>query len=136
MEFVAIFGFLLLVFVLFQVLFFNSKDAAQQERAALWAQKTAKEIAAKINLVSESTGMRTQFEVTQNLGDAGLAYYITVTNSTVSVGYNYGGTGKNAHAPVRVRTINNGAGSAVFNLSTGFYWANNTGGIIYVVKKS
>lgn len=135
-EFLAVFGFLLFVFVLLQALFINARGAAEEERQALFAQKAVKEIASKINLVSESAGLTTQFEVTPGLGEQGLLYTITVTNSTVSVSYDYGGVGKGAAAPVRVRSVNNGSGATAFNLSSGIYWVNNTGETVYVVKKA
>lgn len=136
LEFLAVFGFLLFFFVLMQVLFINSRAAADEERAALFAQKAAREIAGKISLVAESAGLATQFEVTPGLGEYALSYTITVTNSTVSVDYDYGGIRKSAASPVRARSVNNGSSASAFNLSRGIYSVNNTRGTVYVVKKA
>lgn len=136
LEFLAVFGFLLLFFVILQIAFVNSRAAAEEERASLFAQKAVREIADKMNLVAESNGLSTQFEVTRILGEQVFSYNVTVTNSTVSVDYDYGGIGKSAAAPVRARSVNNGSGASTFNLTVGFYSVNNTGGTIYVVKKA
>lgn len=133
-EFLAVFGFLLLVFVVVQIVLLDSRNSAEEERQAIFAEKFVRGVASKINLVSESPGFETRFEVTRGLGEQALAYTLTLSNSSASVSYNYGGALKSAAAPVRASRLNNGSGAQAFNLSTiGAYRVNNTRGVVYVV---
>ncbi len=135
-EFMAVFGLMLFFFVVMNLVVLGSRQAAEEERAGLFAQQLAQEAAGKIALVSEADGLAAQLLVPAGLGEQSLPFTLEITNSSASVSFQYSNRQKGAVAQVRATRVNNGTGAARFNLTEGTYSINNTGGTVFVFKTS
>lgn|GEM_PF-4502280 len=130
-EFMAAFGFLMLMFVIIQIVFIQSQANAISDRTVIYARRLATETAAMISLAASSEGISSRLEVPSSLGEAGEAFTLTISNSSVLVSYEY--NGENAvWEPVRVQDVRDNAARQVFNLTTGIYTVYGTGGVVHV----
>lgn len=129
-EFMACVMLLLLLFIIMQAYMFHKTLEGRERRVVVLGNVICKSLAERFTIAGYSEGYSGEFTIPASV--EGLLFNVSIYEGTVTVDY-----GQHSCAEsFRAVSVKYEGESAPFNLTSGRYRLNNTGGVLYIEKIS